>query len=135
MSGETIKTGVDDFLELLKKVSKIPLVEAAQKLGISLSLAQSWTDFLVEEEIVGIEYKFTKPIIYINKMPEHLESNVEEDNSMTLDAYKDDFAKRASGKNIPPDKLSFFWKNHVKEVANSRKDFFIREARKRRKSS
>ena len=55
LGDETVRTGVDDLLELLKKVDKINLADAAQKLGISSTLLQSWVDFLVEEEILGIE--------------------------------------------------------------------------------
>ncbi len=131
MSDEIIKTGVDEFLEFLKTVNKIPLADAAQKLEVSISTIQSWVDFLVEEEIVGIEYKFTKPIIYINKMPQEHETKVEEDSSMSLETYKQDFKSRASEKNIPVEKVSFFWKNHVKDAANSKKEFFVREAKKR----
>lgn len=131
MSDETIKTGVDDLLEFLKTVNKIALADAAQKLGVSVSLIQSWVDFLVEEEIIGIEYKFTKPIIYLNKMPQESETKVEEDSSMSLEAYKLDFKSHASEKNIPVEKVSFFWKNHVKDAANSKKEFFVREAKKR----
>jgi hypothetical protein len=131
LTDETIKTGVDDLLELLKSVNKIPLIEAAQRLGISINLLQSWVDFLVEEEIIGIEYKFTKPIIYLNKLPQGSETSISEDASMTLDSYKQDFKNRASEKNIPVDKVSFFWQNHVKDAANSKKEFFLREVKKR----
>jgi len=127
---EIIRTGVDKLLDLLKGVDKIPLTEAAQKLKISPSLIQSWVDFLVEEEIVGIEYKFTKPIIYLNKPPEEKEVRVREEEP-GLDAYKEDFKIRASQKNIPQEKISFLWKNHVIASLNRKKEFFIREAKKR----
>jgi len=131
VTDETITTGVDDLLAFLKTINKVPLADAAQKMGVSLSLMQSWVDFLVEEEIIGIEYKFTKPIIYLNKMPQESETKIEEDSSMSLEAYKQDFKSHASEKNIPVDKVSFFWKNHVKDAANSKKEFFVREAKKR----
>jgi len=128
---ESIRTGVDDLLELLKKVDKIPLVEAAKQLGISPSLLQSWVDFLVEEEIVGIEYKFTKPIIYLNKPAEEKKTLIKEETELDLDAYKEDFKIRASQKNIPKEKINFLWRNHVEEALNRKKEFFFREAKKR----
>jgi hypothetical protein len=131
VSDDTVKTGVDDLLEFLKTVNKIPLTDAAQKLGVGISIIQSWVDFLVEEEIIGIEYKFTKPIIYLNKMPQESETKIEEDSSMSLESYKQDFKSHASEKNIPIEKVSFFWKNHVKDATNSKKEFFVREAKKR----
>ncbi|KYK27088.1 hypothetical protein AYK26_00110 [Euryarchaeota archaeon SM23-78] len=131
----TIQTGVDEFLNFLRKVDKISLAEAAKKLNVSPALLQSWVDFLVEEEIVGIEYKFTKPIIYLNKPPEEKKAKVKGEAEMSLDAYKNDFKRRASQKNIPRDKMSFLWRNHVKIAIERRKDFFFREARKRNLSN
>ena len=130
----TITTGVDSLLTLLQSVDKISLVDAAKKLGISQNLIQSWVDFLVEEEIVGIEYKFTKPIIYINKPSEEKKAKIREEEE-GLDIYKEDFKKRASQKNIPQEKISFLWRNHVTESLNRRRDFFVREAKKRNLSN
>lgn len=131
MDEESITTGVDSLLELLKGLNKIPLAEAAKKLKVSSSLLQSWVDFLVEEEIVGIEYKFTKPIIYLNKPPEEKKASIREEAGPGLDAYKKDFRIRAHQKNIPQEKISFLWKNHVKVALNRKREFFLREARKR----
>lgn len=131
MIGDTVKTGVDELLELLKKVDKIALTDAAQQLGVSSSLLQSWVDFLVEEEVVGIEYKFTKPIIYLNKAPGEKEVHVTEEPEVSFQAYRDDFKTRAAQKSIPAEKISFLWKEHVKAAINRRKEFFYREAKKR----
>ncbi len=128
---ETVRTGVDDLLELLRKVDKITLGDAAQKLGISSSLLQSWVDFLVEEEILGIEYKFTKPIIYLNKPGEEKKAQVKEEAEAGLESYKQDFKLRATEKSIPIEKISFLWKDHAREALSRRKDFFFREAKKR----
>jgi hypothetical protein len=131
LAEEVIRTGVDDLLDLLKKVEKIPVMDAAKKLGINTELMQSWVDFLVEEEIVGIEYKFTKPIIYLNKPSKAKEATVQEEPTEKLEAYKKEFTKRAAERNIPKEKVSFFWRNHVKEVLGRKKDFFFRETKKR----
>lgn len=125
-----IKTGVDDLLELLKQVDKIPLTEAAQKLDLSSNLLQSWVDFLVEEEIIGIEYKFTKPIIYLNKPLGEKKVRIKEEETR-IGTYKEDFNKRAAQKNIPNAKLDFLWRNHVSASLNRKKDLFFREAKKR----
>lgn len=130
MDDGTITTGVDSLLTLLQNVDKISLIDAAKKMGISQKLVQSWVDFLVEEEIVGIEYKFTKPIIYLNKPPEEKKARIKEEEEK-LDEYKEDFKKRASQKNIPQEKISFLWKNHVTESLNRKKDYFVRETKKR----
>jgi DNA-binding transcriptional regulator YhcF (GntR family) len=129
---ELITTSVDDLLELLKTVSKISLAEAAQKLKVNQNTVQAWIDFLVEEEIVGIEYKFTKPLIYLNKTPKFNEVRVIEEENFTISKYKEDFLNRAKQRGIPVNKVEFFWQNHISQIINSKKDFFYREARKRR---
>ncbi|MBW2990474.1 hypothetical protein KY348_02085 [Candidatus Woesearchaeota archaeon] len=131
MAEGIVKTGVDELLEFLKKVEKIPLSEAAHKLGVSVSLLQSWVDFLVEEEIIGIEYKFTKPIIYLNKPEEEKKALIREEQEPNLAVYKEDFEMRAFQKNIPQEKMTFLWRNHVGVALERRKAFFFREARKR----
>jgi hypothetical protein len=131
LADEEIHTGVDELITFLKSVDKITVQEAAQKLGVSASLIQSWVDFLVEEEIVGIEYKFTKPIIYLNKQPKEKAIIVEDENPGSIQNFKSEFISRAKERQIPDQKVGFFWKNHVLEVLTRRKDFFYREARKR----
>jgi hypothetical protein len=128
---ETVRTGVDELLDLLKRVDKINLSEAAQKLGMSSSLLQSWVDFLVEEEIIGIEYKFTKPIIYLNRPAEEKKAQLSEEREPRLQDFKQDFRLRATEKKIPLEKIDALWKDHVREELSRSKDFFFREAKKR----
>lgn len=135
MADEVIRTGVDDLLDLLKKTDKISVPEAARKLKLSAEMVQAWVDFLVEEEIIGVEYKFTKPIIYLNKPQQPKEAVVKEEPTQGIEIYKAEFKKRAAEKNIPKEKISFFWRNHVKEVVDRKKDFFYREAKKRNLSN
>ncbi|MBN2459780.1 hypothetical protein JXB28_05840 [Candidatus Woesearchaeota archaeon] len=132
MPEEVIRTGVDDLLDLLKKTDKISVHEAAKKLKLSSEMIQAWVDFLVEEEIVGVEYKFTKPIIYLNKPQQaKVDTTVKEEPVQSMEIYKAEFKRKAAEKNIPQEKISFFWRNHVKEVLVRKKDFFYREAKKR----
>jgi hypothetical protein len=132
LEDKLITTGVDSLLELLKGVSKISIAEAADRLGVSANLIQSWVDFLVEEEIVGVEYKFTKPLIYINKAPDRNVITVENADEFNMDFFRTEFWKRAGERKIADTKIAFFWKNHVKEIAFGKKDLFYREARKRK---
>jgi len=127
----TVRTGVDELLDLLKRIDKISLTDAAGKLGVSSALLQSWVDFLVEEEVVGIEYKFTKPFIYLNKPSEEKRARIKEEAELGLEAYKEDFKVRAAQKSIPAEKISFLWQEHVKSALNRRGEFFFREAKKR----
>ena len=63
-----VVTGVDRLVELVNAREKIPLVDAAKELGISLSVIQGWIDYFGEEGPVGIEYNFTTPYIVRRKL-------------------------------------------------------------------
>jgi hypothetical protein len=66
MDGEAfLRTDVDFFLELVRNSKKISVPDAARELKISQKTIQAWVDFLVEENILGIEYKFTTPYVYM----------------------------------------------------------------------
>ena len=131
MADKTVRTGVDDLLDLLKRVDKISLLDCAAKLNVNAATLQSWVDFLVEEEVLGIEYKFTKPIIYLNRPAQETKTRVKAETEAGLDVYKADFRARATQKSIPTEKLSFLWQEHVKAAINRRREFFIRETKKR----
>ncbi|MFA6888675.1 MAG: hypothetical protein WC254_04215 [Candidatus Woesearchaeota archaeon] len=64
---DELKTEVDAFLELVKKYKKVSLIDAAKEMKVPIQTIQLWTDFLVEEGIVGIEYKFTTPYVFIQE--------------------------------------------------------------------
>ncbi|MBU0471377.1 MAG: hypothetical protein KKF89_06110 [Nanoarchaeota archaeon] len=130
MVEETITTSVDSLIDLLKKVSKIELEEAANKLEMPVSVVQSWVDFLVEERIIGLEYKFTTPFIYLNK-PHNQTSETIEAPEVSIDQFKDDFKKKATEKQIPTTQTIDLWKNHLLQKLEKKKDLFFREARKR----
>ncbi|NQU98902.1 hypothetical protein HQ533_05540 [Candidatus Woesearchaeota archaeon] len=127
---ETITTSVDSLIELLKKVNKIELEQAAAKLKMPVSVVQSWVDFLVEEKIIGLEYKFTTPFIYLNK-PHAAAKTAIDTTDVSIDKFKEDFQKKASEKKIPTHQSTDLWKNHLLQKLDKKKDFFFREARKR----
>jgi hypothetical protein len=114
MVGEVIKTGVDELLELLAHSTKIPLTEAASKLKIDPGVIQAWADFLVEEGIIGIEYKFTTPYIYLNKVIEKKpQESTEKQQEYNVQYFKKQFWERAKAGNIPEEQIEQLWKNHV----------------------
>ncbi|MFH1770380.1 MAG: hypothetical protein ABH828_02370 [archaeon] len=127
---ETITTSVDTLIDLLNQVDKIELEKAAKKLGLSISVVQSWVDFLVEENIIGLEYKFTTPYIYLNKPKKKEEAIVETDNQ-TIDVFKTDFQKKAFDKKIPEEQAHDLWKNHLLQKMEKKKEFFFREANRK----
>ena len=58
-----IETGVDKLVDLVKRKKKISLPEAAKTLGVSPVVVEEWADFLEEEGIISIKYKFTTPYL------------------------------------------------------------------------
>ena len=70
MDNDVLKTSVDDLYELVKSRKKISVEDTAKILKIPLNIVQSLVDFLVEEKIFGMEYKFTTPYVYLSQEKE-----------------------------------------------------------------
>lgn len=66
---EEVKTGADRLLELVKKSKEIATAAAAKELGASVQTVEAWADFLEEDGLVTIKYKFTTPYIAIPEAP------------------------------------------------------------------
>jgi len=135
MTGEIVKTGVDELLELLAHSAKIPLTEAASKLKIDAGVVQAWADFLVEEGIVGIEYKFTTPYIYLNKVVEKKsQDTVQKEEEFNVQHFKREFWERARAGNMPEEQIEQLWKNHILQALELLKKYFFFEAQQRKLS-
>jgi DNA repair exonuclease SbcCD ATPase subunit len=68
LSGSIIETGVDKLVKLINIKARISSSDAARELGVSSTVVMEWADFLEEEGIISIEYKFTKPYLVSRKM-------------------------------------------------------------------
>jgi hypothetical protein len=132
MGEEVIRTGVDELLDFLKTTSKASLVEAAKKINIPVDVVQAWVDFLVEERIVGIEYKFTTPYIYLNKPVESKEVKIDKSPIIDILYFKNEFWNKAHTNNLPEIKIPELWKNHLTQELELKKKFFFFEAQQRR---
>ncbi len=130
MGDKVIKTGVDQLIAFLEGKDKAPLLDTAAALGVSVDTLQSWVDFLVEEGILGIEYKFTKPYIYINKSDKEKAKRIGEE-ELSWETYHKAFLEKAREKRIPDLKAASLWKNHVLTTLEAKKVYFFDEARKR----
>ncbi len=133
MAEDTVTTGVDDLIELLRGKQKISLAEASKQLSLPEHTLQSWVDFLVEEEIIGVEYKFTKPYIYLIE-EEETEEEVEKKESKNqrgIEEYRKEFFEKAKKKEIPEEKIPEFWQKHLIQEVNSLKKDFIKRAEKK----
>jgi predicted transcriptional regulator len=133
MKEEVVRTGVDELLDLLGNNAKIPLTEVATKLKLDVSVIQAWVDFLVEEGIVGIEYKFTTPYIYMNKKVDKKSDNIlEKEDSYNMQYFKKQFWDKAKANNIPDSQIEMLWKNHVIQALELQKKYFFFEAQRRK---
>jgi len=116
-----IETGVDDLLKLLKSIDKISIQESAKKLKVDMSILQTWVDFLVEEDIIGIEYKFITPYIYLIKKSDEKIKNAKRD---PLE-IKEDFYRTALQRNIPTARIDTLWRQYLSNNIVEFKDQFV----------
>ena len=125
-----VHTSVDALMELVKKEGKLSVPDAAKKLNTRQSTVQAWVDFLVEEHILGIEYKFTTPYIYVHD-EERLERVKRDDEHYTLKDYRNGFYHKAASQDIPDERIPQMWQEHLKYVLEKQKKFFIEECERR----
>lgn len=128
---QTITTGVDALLKLLEGFPKLTIEETAKRLKVKKDVLKSWIEFLVEEKILGIEYSFTTPYIYLNKPKEKEKATKIEDKKMSYPMFRQEFEQRAKNNKIPDEKIPEYWKKHLTEKMELNKDFFLMEVRRR----
>ena len=63
-----IETGVDKLVNLINTRGKVSSYDASKELGVSATVIMEWADFLEEEGVISIEYKFTKPFLVARKI-------------------------------------------------------------------
>ena len=124
-----VSTNVDQLMQLVRDKGKMSVLDAAKALGVPEKTVQAWVDFLVEEHILGIEYKFTTPYIYVHD--EDRMHAVEDTKVHTISDFKDVFYAYAKQKNMPPEKLPQLWKEHLRFAVENQKQYFIDECTRR----
>ena len=125
---EDVTTGVDALIQLVKDEDRIPLSAAAKKLGISEDTVQIWVDFLVEEKILGIEYKLTTPIIYYIGRASSKDQKFESSKRI-----KEDFMKSLP-KKMPEQEKEKEWRKYALELLEDTKDYFKKQVHLRNMS-
>jgi predicted ArsR family transcriptional regulator len=127
-----LTTGVDKLIELVREKKRISVPDAAKAMGISMDTVQSWVDFLVEEHLLGIEYKFTTPYIYIHseKRVQKIESE-EAEATVTIADFRNAYYDHARKQNMPEEKLSALWSEHLRYIVEHQKQHFVMEANRR----
>lgn len=114
---DRIETGVDRLVELINSEKKISIEEAAKKLGISKIVIQEWGEFLEEEKLITMEYKFSKTFLMERKLSEK-EIKVKE---KEYSSEKDAFVRKieSSLKNLENDSLGL---ENIKSEFNKLKE-------------
>jgi len=116
---EVVETGVDELIKYLKFHEATNINDIAKALNTTPKIIESWADFLIEENIVGIEYKFTTPYLYLIE---------NETNKELSKVRKKIYAESKENLNVK----EYNWKNYMLELVEGHKNLFIREAKKRR---
>lgn len=116
----TVETGVDKLISYIKGKGKVLIDEVAKELNVDIKTVEMWTNFLAEEKIIEIDYKLTKP--YISLIGDDTEENIL--------GIKQVFDKEHQDKS--KEFKEYKWKNQVLFVLEKKKDFFLREANKRK---
>ena len=129
MVEDVITTGVDALLDLLRATDKIAMGDAAVQLHIPLDTLQSWVDFLVEERIVGIEYKFTKQLIYLNR-DQTKEKKISSPLPKLIEIKKE-YESRARKKKIPAAQIPQLWEAHIRQELAYLEPFFTEQSQRR----
>lgn len=128
LAERVIKTEADKLLELIRSKGKLSIDEASKLLNLRVENVQSLVDFFVEEKVIGIEYKFTTPYIYL------YESKFKKNDSKIKSFEegilpKKDFYKKAEKKNISLDTIDKLWLKYVETYLNYIKGDFYKKAR------
>ena len=129
MQTNVLKTVADDLYELVKSRKKISVEDAAKILKVPNKIVQALVDFLVEERIFGIEYKFTTPYIYISReRRKDVEFQITPPKKIIT---KEDFFRKADEWKVSSEKINYLWKKYVQENINSIKEDFYTKAQSR----
>ncbi len=124
-----VKTGVDDLMRVVQAEKKISVPNIAKRLNLSEKVVQSWVDFLVEEHLLGIEYKFTTP--YVFSLQKQRPRRAVDEEAYVLSDFKDVFITYCQQKQIPEEQHQQMWREHLDSVVQSQKTFFAEECNRR----
>ena len=126
-----LRTIADELLELVKKSRKISVEEASKKLKMPAASVQALVDFLVEEKVFGIEYKFTTPYIYLYR--EGIKNAKVKEKSFANELItKEQFYEKAKEKNVPHEHIEVMWRKYLQQNLATIREEFLRKAREKR---
>ncbi len=126
-----LRTVADELLDLVKKSKKISVEEAAKKLKMPVASVQALVDFLVEERVFGIEYKFTTPYIYLYK--EGIKEAKAKEKSFTKELItKEQFYEKTKERKVPYEHIEGLWRKYLQQNLTHIREEFLRKAREKK---
>ncbi len=118
---KALRTSADDLMDVVKRHKKMSVDDLAKVLRTSVQSVQSIVDFLVEEKVLDIEYRFTTPYVYLN------EGKPTEHQGLSGAFSKEEFFSRAREKGVTEDKIMLLWKKYLAQnLPQIRQDFMTR---------
>ena len=133
MDNNVLTTSADELYNLVMSRKKISVEDASKILRLPMSIVQSLVDFLVEEKIFGMEYKFTTPYIYISQEkgkkvhPQISPTPMQGEKPIT----QGEFYQKAGNWSIPAEKIDLLWKKYVSENLGYIREVFYKKAESR----
>lgn len=127
MSSKTsiLTTTADELMDLVRKRDKITIEEVSKILNIPMKTVQGLVDFLVEEKVLDIEYKFTTPYIYLSKKANNHKPEIIEKKEKPILLSKEEFFEKAKARNIDYAKIESLWRKYLeKQLGSIKEDFF-----------
>ncbi len=115
-----LRTAADELIEVVRRRRKISIEDLAKALRVPFASVQALVDFLVEEKMLGIEYKFTTPYVYLN------EEARERDKRSFLS--KEEFYQQARSRGTPEGQLASLWKSYLDEKLPQIRQEFMAKA-------
>ncbi len=111
-----VETEVDALLRRLKRQGPTDIKTLAKQIKTSPSVIEKWANFLMEEGVITIEYRFTTPYLYL-----------------TEDKDKVSFFKEKEYSQEEQDKKvrEYDWKTYIVQLLEDKKSFFYKEAERR----
>ena len=126
-----IRTVADELFDIVKKNGKISVDGAASRLKIPVATIQALVDFLVEEKVFGIEYKFTTPYIYLYK--DDVKSAKRKERSLTKGLVtKEYFYEKAKQKKVPYENIEGFWRKYLQQNISHMREEFLRKTKEKK---
>ena len=108
MNTKLLRTCADDLYELVKSKKKISVEDAAKLLKLPVKTVHYLVDFLVEEKIFGIEYKFTTPYIYMSEKHSKLKGDTKSSSTKHMITKEEFLERKANAQLVNSDDLLLY---------------------------